>query len=521
MSASVSFRSENSSKYYVTENGWFTSSVKSVTKEEFLAHQSNRNDFFPSVNAVVKTVAMGVLGLSNIVRNPICSGSVGGQLALSGLALHAWSQVPSALAQPSTIAGLNGKEFIVQTAAAGPAYEPTLPPNIAVLSDGSYAVVWQNTGFVDSVSLQRLDWTGEVIGDKIRLGQRNPSIASLQGGGGFVVAWCDEFSGVPDTIQMQLFDNAGNSKGNQTTVIVGRYPQALGLRDGGFIIFSEKGCQRFNAQGETVGNVFGQNGTYQGNAVELTGGEVVIPNLQNAATVTQFLFYNELGAEVYNTTNFNMMSSTTMAALTNGGFVIISGTKGQIYDNKGAPVGSEFAGMDETMYANTDYNVIGLEDGGFLIYWNSIGLVDGYHQLIPGGDGLDGSGKGVIGQQFDNTGKARGNPFPLSIVTAGDQYYPATAPLRGGGFVAVWYTKVSGNSSFGDAELIKGRIFTDNSTILAAPVTTPNSNLGTPVSGMLNGTKPNSAKSTVGRTSPGALVCLPLLLSIIRSFKKS
>ena len=133
-----------------------------------------------------------------------------------------------------------------------------------------------------------------------------------------------------------------------------------------------------------------------------------------------------------NTETLGDQRYSSVTALPDGGFVVTWnssgqdgsdwGVYGQRYDENGAPDGGEFLVNTTTAGAQLYPDVAALPDGGFVVVWNS----------------SDGSGRGVFGQRYDDTGAPDGGQFPVNTITAGSQLYPSVAALTDGGFVVTW-----------------------------------------------------------------------------------
>ena len=108
-----------------------------------------------------------------------------------------------------------------------------------------------------------------------------------------------------------------------------------------------------------------------------------------------------------------------------------------------APIGSEFLVNTEISDKQELPSVAALDNGGFVVVWQSL-------------QSEDGSALGVFGQRYDSAGSAVGSEFMVNTYTALDQHRPEVAGLNGGGFVVVW------NSNLQDGDLygIYSRIYT-------------------------------------------------------------
>ncbi|NGX62500.1 MAG: hypothetical protein K940chlam9_01999, partial [Chlamydiae bacterium] len=102
-------------------------------------------------------------------------------------------------------------------------------------------------------------------------------------------------------------------------------------------------------------------------------------------------------------------------------------------------VGSEFQINTYTTSNQYTPSVTSLNDGGFVVTWNS--------------DGQDGDSLGIYGQRYDSSGVKSGLEFQVNTYTTSYQRYPSVAPLNDGGFVVTW----SSNGQDGDSLGIYGQ----------------------------------------------------------------
>jgi hypothetical protein len=138
-------------------------------------------------------------------------------------------------------------------------------------------------------------------------------------------------------------------------------------------------------------------------------------------------------------------SNTALAGLAGGGYVVTwesspqssSGydVYGRRYDDLGQEQGSEF--LVNTYTSNNQYYpaVAGLNDGGFVVTWES--------------NGQDGSFYGIYAQRYVSSGEAYGGEFRVNTYTTRDQKGVAIASLADGGFVVTWESDLQDGSSYG------------------------------------------------------------------------
>lgn len=279
------------------------------------------------------------------------------------------------------------------------------PPSITALNGGGFVVAWQMSDDNSSnmnVYGQRYAQDGSVVGEKFRVSTAatynpQPNITALEEGG-FVVVW--NAAGVYG----QRYAQDGSPAGTQfhlNSTTVNSQPSASAFSDGGFVVtwasldgsFLGVYGQRFDATGTTVGTEF-----------------------------------------QVNTTTTNEQNQSDVTALKGGGFVVTWrsfaqdgsgwGVYGQRYTADGKESGSEFHINTYTTDNQDHPSVIALNDGGFVVMWESLGQ--------------DGNGWGIFGQRYTANGIAVGLEFRVNTAALGNQDYLAAATLNDGSFVATW-----------------------------------------------------------------------------------
>jgi len=156
---------------------------------------------------------------------------------------------------------------------------------------------------------------------------------------------------------------------------------------------------------------------------------------------------NSIGKEfVVNTNSTGPQLSSSVSYLIDGGFVVSwhsslsqdgsgDGIFAQRYDSNGEKVGDEFQVNSFTNANQRVSSVAGLEDGGFVIVWQS--------------DGQDGSGWGIYGKRYDVNGEVVGEEFQVNSFTNLNQQLPSVTDLPDGGFVVTWDSDGQDGSSTG------------------------------------------------------------------------
>ncbi|MBL4919448.1 calcium-binding protein, partial [Szabonella alba] len=278
-------------------------------------------------------------------------------------------------------------------------------PAVAALPDGGFVVVrasianFDGTGY--NVRGARFDATGTLVGEEFAVNlpvtgwQVNPSVTALSGGG-FVVSWDGEnIDPSSYGVAARVFDAAGDPVGDEFAVNtytdnIQFYSRTTALADGGFVITWASSGQDGNSYG-----AYGQRFDADGARVGL-----------------EFRI---------NTQTFGAQYDVTVAALEDGGFVATwtssgqdgsgLGIFGQRYDAAGLPVGSEFQVNVFTAGDQSFSSVLALQDGGFLVTWQSAGQ--------------DGDRFGIFARRFDAAGEAIGQEFRVNQDGEGNQYFNA------------------------------------------------------------------------------------------------
>lgn len=145
------------------------------------------------------------------------------------------------------------------------------------------------------------------------------------------------------------------------------------------------------------------------------------------------------------TLNTQFANAGSVAALSNGGYVITwvsygqDGDQGGIYAQRfnasGNPVGSESLVNTTTAASQDQSSVAALANGGYVITWTA-------------GNNQDGSSSGVFLQQFDSAGNAVGSETQVNTTASNAQYDAAITALDDGGYLVTWtsFTGFFGNT---------------------------------------------------------------------------
>jgi len=217
--------------------------------------------------------------------------------------------------------------------------------------------------------------------------------------------------------------------------------------------------QRYDSAGNRVGNEFQVN-TYTTSDQEFPsvagvsdGGFVVTwqSYLQDGSSFGVYgQRYDSAGNRVGKEFQVNAYTTSyqgvpSVAGLNDGGFVVtwdsesqdgsLSGVYGQRYDTVGNRVRKEFQVNTYTTEAQSFPSAARLSDGGFAVTWQSYGQ--------------DGDLRGVYAQRYDSAGNRVGKEFQVNTYTTSDQESPSVAGLSDGGFVVTWNSERQDGSSIG------------------------------------------------------------------------
>ena len=359
-------------------------------------------------------------------------------------------------------------EIQVNTTTANTQEEPAT----AALSGGGYVVIWSSydqDGDNYGVYGQRFDASGNAVGSEFLVNtttsddQRRASIAALSGGG-FVVTWDSyDHDGGGWGVYGQRYDSFGNTIGSEflvNTFTDGNQDvsSVAALSGGGFVVtwgsYAQDGSswgvygQRYDSSGNAVGSEFLVNTFTDGNqgassVVARSGGGFVVTwdsKYQDGSGWGVFgQWFDSNGSAVSSEFQVNSyalggQSQSSVTEMSDGGILVTwasdgqdgsgYGVCGQRYDSSGNAVGSEILINTYTVSNQSSPSITALNDGGFVVTWNSYGQ--------------DGAQNGVFGQRFDSAGDAIGPEFQVNMTTDGNERMPVvTAPFRWG-FAIVW-----------------------------------------------------------------------------------
>ncbi|WP_299978761.1 Ig-like domain-containing protein [uncultured Pseudoteredinibacter sp.] len=135
-----------------------------------------------------------------------------------------------------------------------------------------------------------------------------------------------------------------------------------------------------------------------------------------------------------------------IAALEDGGYIVSFALQSNIegngfdiyaqrYDSNGAEVGSAFAVNQELVGDQTHSDVIGLDDGGFVLTWQS--------------ENQDGDKLGIYARKYNAEGIAVSDEILINDFTNNNQSLAEITAIEGGGFAITWMSDGQDGSGLG------------------------------------------------------------------------
>ena len=310
-------------------------------------------------------------------------------------------------------------ETLINTDTTGWQYDS----DATLLHDGSYVVTWtayQYAGDMNGIYAQKFNKDGTKQGSEVQVDTFTTDYGSSVTGlhfGGYVVAWTSNNEGV----YLQRFDADGNTVGGQIDISTADYTQTLpsitGLSDGGYVVTWNSNLQddsgvgiysqRFSVNGEKFGdevlvNTVTENSQIDSSITGLNDGGYVITWTSRGqdSDGDDYGVYSQRfnadgtkagGETLVNTITDEFQYQSSVAALTNGGYVVTWTSNhqldedtymdlkimSQIFDANGDNLGSEIqvhtsiSWIADGVNARVDSSVTGLLDGGYVVSWSS------------------------------------------------------------------------------------------------------------------------------------------------------
>ena len=305
-----------------------------------------------------------------------------------------------------------GSEFQVNTGTQNNQEHPT----VTALDDGGFVIAFmsygqdgESTNYTNSYA-QRYDASGATVGSQFILHnnadqyQHMPVVTALDNGK-FVATWQAQYTN-QYKVYSRIFDSNNTPTGiefmvNTSTSGMQHHADTVKLKNGDFVV-------SWVDTGQQSTGIYGQRFNSTGNKL---GGEFKV----NSYTASD-------------------QQEPAITSLDDGGFIVSWQSNGQDgdgygifaqrYNASGNTVGSEFQVNTNTSNSQEFSTGVGLSDGGFLIAWTS--------------NLQDGSGYGVFGQRFDQSGSNVGNEFQINTYTTNDQDRISLAQLANGNVIATW-----------------------------------------------------------------------------------
>jgi hypothetical protein len=387
---------------------------------------------------------------------------------------------------PAEILEKIGPEFQVNTYVTN--YQGD--PSVAGLSNGKFVVTWNSywQDASDSYGIygQMFNANGTKFLSEFQvntytmLNQMRPSVAGLSDGK-FVVTWqSNGQDGDSYGIYGQMFNPDGSRFSSEfqvnTYTADSQYGSSVaGLSDGKFVVIWQSRYQDGDEYG-VYGQMFNADGSkyspeFQINTYTTWGQKYPsVAGLSDGKFVVTWESYDQVGSnldiygQMFNAdgsrylSEFQMNTYTTsqqkypsVVGLNDGKFVVTwqsygqdgsyEGVYGQIFNTNGTKYSSEF--LVNTYIAGWQQapSVASLSDGKFVITWENWPEME--YNL------------GIYGQIFNADGSKFLSEFQVNTYTVSDQRYPSVAGLSDGKFVVTW----SSNGQDGDSSGIYGQMF--------------------------------------------------------------
>ncbi len=319
---------------------------------------------------------------------------------------------------------------------------------------------------------QYLGGTEFIVNSTVANNQDTPDVTTLANGE-FVVVW-ESFDqdGSGYGVYFQRYDANGTAQGsetpvNSTTTDAQGDPRIVALSNGNFAVAWDSNLQDgsdlgvyarvFDATGTALTGEIAVNTTTTDDQNDvriaaLTGGGFVVTWESDGQDGDQKGIYSQRydnsgvaqgGETQVHTTTAGSQFDPRVGALNDGGYLIVwdsnatgsSEIMAQRFDAAGAAVGSEFQVNTTTADSQDDGVITALTGGGFVVIWES--------------NGQDGSDDGLFGQRFNASGTAIGGEFQINTTVTNDQLQVSVVSLDDGGFLVSWHSWAQDGDSNG------------------------------------------------------------------------
>ena len=394
-----------------------------------------------------------------------------------------------------------GSETQVNSTTSGDQTVNPFGNSLATDADGDYVVTWTSSGQDgngDGVYAQRFNAAGVAQGSEFRVntttvGYQFFSSVAMDADGDFVITWTDSaLDGSLNGVYAQRYNAAGEAQGSEFRVNAGtvgdqEYSAVAMDVEGNFVVtwqsYGADGdgwgiyAQRYDAVGVAQGSQFRVNSTttsdqqYASIAMDDSGDFVITWQSEsqdgsgwgiygqrfNSAGIAQGIEF------LVNTTTSGDQQYASVAIDAAGDFVVSWSSDGQdgdgygiyaqLYDDGGFQKGGEFLVNTTTIGAQNQPTVAMNAAGGFVVSWSS--------------EGQDGSGSGIIAQQYTAAGSPLGTEVVVNSTTTDNQITPSVAMDANGDFLIGW----SGHGEDGDGYGVYVQRFNE-ATETASPIVT-------------------------------------------------
>ncbi|MES2678088.1 MAG: tandem-95 repeat protein, partial [Pseudomonadota bacterium] len=334
---------------------------------------------------------------------------------------------------------VNGHKVGTETRVNTTTVDHQFDPSVNALPDGGWLVSWTSYGQDGSgwgVYAQRYDQSGVAVGNEFAVNSYTSasqygSAISATNDGGFIVAWAsDKQDDSYEAVYFQRYDLDGNKDGGETQVNTYTFraqlnPAITTLQDGSFIIVWQSDIedgsgygvylQHYSSEGIKIGdetqvNIFTNSDQSNPTIASLADGGFIIAWDSGNLDDVYFQRYSANGTKIGDETRANTNAAygqfkPQIAGLKNGEWVISWtsyaqddsgwGIYSQHYDQFGNKIGGETLVNSFTVKSQYNSTITALNDGGWVIAWES--------------DGQDGSAEGIYQQRFAADGSKVGS----------------------------------------------------------------------------------------------------------------
>lgn len=331
-------------------------------------------------------------------------------------------------------ATFSGTEFLINSTASS----TQRTQQVVATADGGFVVVWQSNhgdGSTYDVMGQRYNSSGVVIGSEFTVNQTDvgdqEDVDLFATSNGFVVTW--ESNNRANTNNdmdawARSFFNSGSTL-NQTQ-----------------LNYADDAGQQYDVDGASpnlvvwvgTGGLILSTFTNAGTSVVLTvptpvNAFLTNPTITSSSTPGLFMITFGNNAMIFDdSTNsfssaFPVGNNPSVVALQNGNFMVLTSSneiEARIFDTNGQQVGGVIPINETTAGIQTAPQAVALSGGGYFVVWTS--------------ENQDGSGFGIYGQRFTDSGRAIGTEILINTTTTGHQVSPQVDELDNGQLIVTW-----------------------------------------------------------------------------------